>query len=801
MLYCTRLIMLRTYLILALRQLGRNRLYSAINIGGLAVGLAVSAYIGLYVWHEFHYDRFHPCADRTYRVLSVSNYGGQEMTMANMHESFGREAKRQLPEVDQVVRVSEGMGSVWVQADADHKQKPNNVGFADPSLLAFMGFQLAEGDPQTALTEPGKIVLTKPLAEKLFGLNNPVGKTVTYDKNYPLTVSGVFSDLPTNTIFRFDAVVSLASMPTLGPRKKESWMYAGFLDTYLVLRPGTDVAKTAAKLKLVNKGVKFMDAKASFLLEALPDLHLYSHSVSPDTRQNLSIFLGIALLILALATTNYISLTTARATQRAREVGVRKAIGGQRRELIAQFYTESFVTTTLAVGVGLGLLALLFPWVNQLLGIRMDGRVFDEASYWLLLLGLWLVCSLLAGSYPTLLLSGFRPQDALKRTVSGGRQGAGMRRVLTTGQFAVSAGLLMCSLIFFAQMRFLRTKNSGLDRAQVVSIAIDKEMAPRYAAFRDAVRQWAGASQVAATNTRLFTPFVSTYFLTVKKTKKQSMVNVLTVDKSFFKTLGIGWKVPPVGWRDKAITTDLQVYNQQAMKESGETVYVLPHPDPFGFDKRGVQGITANFSLFGLQREQSPVMLSVVSDTSRAVVENGGYLLVKLNPNQDVPVALGQLKLLYEQANPPAPFDYYFLDDAYNKLYEKEQQLATLVNGFTILTLLVACLGLLGLMTFTVEARTKEIGIRKVLGASVAGIVGLLSRELVALVVVAVFIASPLAWWAMNKWLADFAYHIDIEWWVFAGSGVGAMLVALLTISIQSIRAALANPVTSLRSE
>ncbi|MEZ0540770.1 ABC transporter permease [Fibrella arboris] len=793
--------MLRTYLILALRQLGRNRLYSALNIGGLAVGLAVSAYIGLYVWHEFHYDRFHPLAERTYRALSVSKYDGQEMTMANMHESFGREAKRQLPEVEQMVRFSAGMGPVWVQADADHKQKPANVGFADPALLSVMGFRLAEGDPRTALTEPGKIVLTKPLAEKLFGSQNPVGKTITYDKNYPLTVSGVLSDLPTNTIFQFDALVSLASMPTLGDRKKQSWAYAGFLDTYLVLRPGTDVAKTAEKLKSVNKGVKFMDAKASFLLEALPDLHLHSHSVSPDTRQNLYIFLGIALLILVLATTNYVSLTTARATQRAREVGVRKAIGGHRRELVTQFYTESFLTTTLAVGLGLGLLAMSFPWINQLLGIRMDDRVANDASYWLLLAGLWLGCSLLAGSYPAFLLSGFRPQDALKSTVSGGRRGVGMRRVLTTGQFAASAGLLMCSLIFFAQMRFLRTKNIGLDRAQVVAVAIDKEMAPQYAAFRDAVRQWTGADQVAATNTRLFTPFVATYFLTVKKTRKQSMVNVLTVDTSFFKTLGIGWSVPPVGWNDKAITKELQVYNQQAMKEAGERVRVVPHPDPFGFNSQGLQGVTADFKLFGLKHEQSPVMLSVVSDTSRAVVENGGYLLVKLNPNQDVPVALGQLKRLYEQANPPAPFDYYFLDDAYNKLYEKEQQLATLVNGFTVLTLLVASLGLLGLMTFTVEARTKEIGIRKVLGASIAGIVGLLSRELIALVAVAVLIASPLAWWAMTNWLADFAYHITIEWWVFAAAAVGAMLVALLTISIQSIRAAVANPVDSLRSE
>ncbi|HEY0110475.1 MAG TPA: ABC transporter permease, partial [Fibrella sp.] len=578
--------MLRTYLILALRQLGRNRLYSALNIGGLAVGLAVSAYIGLYVWHEFHYDQFHPYAKRTYLTLSVSKFGGNEMTMGGMHESFGREVKRQLPEVEQVTRVSDGMRPTWLVADADHRVKPN-VGFADASFLSVMNFPLQTGDARTALGQPGQIVLTRPIAEQLFGQQDPVGKTILYDKKYPLTVSGVFAELPSNTIFEFDALVALETMPSLGAQNKSVWEKAGFLGTYLVLRPGADVAKTANKLKSVNSGLSFMDSKATFILDALPDMHLYSHAGGTGTRQNLYIFLGIALLILALAITNYVSITTARATQRSREVGVRKAIGGQRRELVTQFYIESFLTTTLAIALGLGLLAMLFPWVNQLLGIRMNGRVFDDASYWLLLAGLWIVCSLMAGSYPAFLLSGFRPQDALKSTSAGGMRGAGMRRVLTTGQFAASAGLLMCSLVFFAQMRFLRTKNIGLDRAQVVAITIDADMASQFAGFRDAVRQWAGADQVAATDTRLLTPLVSTYFMQTKKTRKEVMMNFLTVDAAFFKTLEIGWKLPPVGWGKKPVTSEIRVFNQRAMAEAGEKVTVVPHPDPFKFDDRG----------------------------------------------------------------------------------------------------------------------------------------------------------------------------------------------------------------------
>ncbi|MBO0937497.1 ABC transporter permease [Fibrella sp. HMF5335] len=797
--------MLRSYLTLALRQLLRNGLYSTLNIGGLAIGLAVSTYIGLYVWHEFHYDQFHPFAQRTYRVLSVSKFDGQEVSWPHLHESFGREAKRQLPEVEQFVRLSQGDMPVWVQTDTDHRQKVNNIGFADPSFLTVMGFPLALGDAHTALTRPGQIVLTKPLAEKLFGSQNPLGKVITYDKKFSLTVSGVFNTLPSNTLLHINALVSITSLPALGSRNRDNWERSGFLETYLVLRPGADVKKIASTLKQVNSGLKVNLGKANFLLESLPSLHLYGKTAGEKTRQNLYIFLGIALLILVLAITNYVSLTTARAAQRTREVGVRKAIGGQRRELIKQFYTESLLVTTLAFMLGLGLLAMVFPWVNQQLGIYMGGHIAGERGYVMLIVVLWLTCSLLAGSYPALLLSGFRPQDTLKSTATAGRRGVGMRRVLTTGQFVASVGLLICSLIFYAQMRFMRTKNIGLDRSQVVAVTVDPEMVSQYTSFRDAVRQWAGAGRVAATNTRLFTPFIMTYFVTGSRVKKQVMLNALTVDKSFFSTLGINWLLPPVGWKEKPITKELHVFNQWAVKEAGETVKVVPHPDPFGFAKDGIEGITADFNLFGLQQQQSPVMLNVVSDTSRAVVADGGYLLVKLSPGQDVPVALGQLKLLYEQASQsgasPAPFDYYFLDDAYNKLYEKEQQLATLVNGFTVLTLLVACLGLLGLMTFTVEARTKEIGIRKVLGASVAGIVSLLSRELILLVVLSVLIASPLAYWAMTKWLANFAYKITIPWWAFAGAGAGALLIALLTVSVQSIRAAVGNPVKALRSE
>ncbi|CAN5627425.1 ABC transporter permease [soil metagenome] len=791
--------MFRNYFTLAFRQLWKNQLFSALNIVGLTVGLAVSTFIALYVWHEFHYDRFQPFADRTYRILAVAKYGGQEVTMLGLHESFGREIKRQIPEVEQVVRWTDGMGDVVLQSDQNHRFKEENIGYADASILPIMGFRVLQGDAKTALSEPGRIVLTRQLAEKYFGGKNPIGKTLIFDKHFPLTVSAVLADLPTNSVTGFNGLVSLSSMPTLGQKQQGVFKVGGFLTTYLVLRPGASTGAVEKKLQKVKADVQFSDISANYFLEALPSLHLDSRSESKDARQSLYILLTIALVILALAIINYVSLTTARATKRAKEVGIRKAIGGQRSELIGQFFLESFLTTTLAFGLSLALIQAIFPWANQALDLHMDNRVLNQGPYWSLIVVLWLACSLLAGAYPALLLSGFRPALVLKGSTNVRFGGAGLRQVFTTVQFTASIGLLICSVVLYTQMKFLRTKNLGINRAQVVALHIDGDMLPQFPALRDAVRQWAGVGNVSVSNARLFSFNIMGYFLETAKTKKQLIVNALSVDKPFFTMMGIRWQYPPVGWGTTPITKDLVAYNQTLMKEAG--INGNPFTQPAPFKDHPADGVVADFHVRSLHGTVSPMQLTVVSDTNRSIMANGGYLLVRLQPQTNVPEALDQLKKIYDSSRPAAPFDYYFLDEAYDKLYAKEERLARLFNGFTALTLLVACLGLLGLMTFSVETRTKEIGIRKVLGASVGSIVTLLSKDFVKLILIAILIASPIGWWAMNKWLQNFAYKIDIAWWVFALAGGLATGIALLTISFQSIRAALMNPVKSLRSE
>ncbi|WP_138989612.1 ABC transporter permease [Larkinella sp. C7] len=791
--------MIRNYVKTALRQLRYNPLFSFLNILGLTVGLAVSTFIALYVWHEFHYDRHHPFAERTYRLLAVANYGGDDFMMAGLHESFGTAIKQQIPEAEEVVRLSEGFGDVVLQSDEKHRFKEEKIGVADSPALSVLGVRLLSGNPKTALSEPGRIVLTRAMAEKYFGNQYPIGRPLVYDKHYTLTVSGVLDDLPTNSVIQFNALVSLSSMPTLGATAQNVYKSAGFLTHYLVLRPGAQVAQVEAKLKKVKAGIQFVGMSSNYILEAMPSLHLDSRMAPKTGRQSLYILLTVALVILALAVINYVSLTTARATKRAREVGVRKAVGGQRGELIGQFFTESFLTTTLAFALSLGILQALFPWANQALDLHMDNRVLQQGSYWILLLTLWLGCSLLAGSYPALLLSRFRPQEVLKGTMSSGRSGAAVRRVFTTVQFATSIGLLICSIVLYTQMRFLRTKNLGINRSQVVAMKVDAEMAAQFPALRDAVRQWAGSENVAVSNTALFTDNISTWFMKTEKTKKQVMVNVLSVDKTFFKMMGIRWLYAPVGWEQKPVTNELTVFNQTLMKEAGIKGNPQQQTPPFKGSKTA--GVFADFHVRSLHGPVSPMQLSVVSDSARALVANGGFLLVRLNPHTDVVKSLDKLKALYDASKPLVPFDYYFLDDAYDRLYAKEQQLMRLFNGFTGLTLLVASLGLLGLITFSVEARTKEIGIRKVLGASVSGIVTLLSKDFLKLVLLSMLIASPVAWYAMDKWLQDFEYKVDIQWWMFALAGGSALVIAGLTVSFQSIKAALMNPVNSLRSE
>ncbi len=793
--------MLTNYLKIAVRNLLNNKLFSLLNLTGLTIGLAVSSFIGMYVWHEFHYDEFQLLTDRTYRINSVGKIGDQEVNFPNFHQTYGSEIKRQVPEVEKVMRYSAGLrNGVMLQTDADHRLKEDKIGYADDQALKIMGCHMLHGDIETALSDPGKIVMTRPFAEKYFGNGNPLGKTIIFDKKYPLTVSAVVEDLPTNSVFQFDALISLPSMSALGDYEKNSYERSGFLETYLVLSPTASIITVEKKLEKIKKGIRFVSLTDRHYLEKLSSLHLGGKNSSGDAAKQLYIFLTIAVLILVLAVINYVSLTTARATKRAREVGVRKAIGSRRGELVIQFFAESLLSTTISFILAAVLLRLTFSWCQQLFDLQMDGRVLQDKLYWILIFGLWVICSLLSGLYPALLLSGFKPQEVLKGSFGSGRSGALVRQVFTTFQFTAAVGLLICCVVLITQMRFLRTKNIGIDRSQVLAIKIDADESSRFSVIRDEVRAWAGAGNVATTQTAMFTDRIMTYFLTTQKTKKDLMVKTMIVDRSFMQMMGVKWVSKPEGWDENARGGEITVYNQTLLKEAGINKYdQTENSRPFKEFKN--DGVFRDFEVQSLHGGTPPMMLTVASDTSRELFGNGAFLLVRLNAHSDVSKSLNELKAIYNKNQPSVPFDYYFLDEAYNRLYAKEERMSRLFNGFAGLTVLVACLGLLGFITFSVEVREKEIGVRKVLGASVKSVVFLLSKDFVKLMVLAILIASPVAYYFMNKWLQNFAHKIEISWWMFALSGLSAVVIALITISFQSVRAALSDPVKALRNE
>ncbi|MBC7892775.1 MAG: ABC transporter permease, partial [Sphingobacteriaceae bacterium] len=450
-------------------------------------------------------------------------------------------------------------------------------------------------------------------------------------------------------------------------------------------------------------------------------------------------------------------------------------------------------------GLGMALVVWLRPLFFGWLDLRVDARFLSEPLFLYLLAGVLLLSVALAGSYPALLLSRFSPVEVFKGRFSKSG-GAGVRRVLTVFQFVVSVGLIGCSLVVYRQLTFLKTQNAGLDKAGVVVLPVPPTLARHYAAFKAELRQEPGIGRVSAASWPLFKSGVSAFFTQTPKTKKEVLLWVTNVDDSFFETLGVPWKIRPRSAQGSRPNNTL-VLNESALPELDLSGNPIGEKVALGIESYEIEGVIQDFNLFSLRQKTHGLAISVVPDTTSGILTSGGCFYIKLAPGTDVPRQLARVEALFKRYEAEYPFEYYFLDEAYDALYKSEARLGAMFAVFTGVALLIACLGLFGLATFAVETRTKEIGIRKVLGASVASVVTLLSGGFVKLILISVVIASPLVWWAMHRWLQDFATRIDLGWWVFALAGGLALVVALLTVGVQAVKAALANPVDSLRSE
>ncbi|MFD2933670.1 ABC transporter permease [Spirosoma flavum] len=802
--------MLQNYFKIAWRNLWRSKLYSLINIGGLALGIAVSLLILLFVVHERTYDHFHTNADRIFRVYANMRFGEQEIQLERMSARFGPAIQEANAGVLDVVRIGTPQGRVVIKTSPDRKYFENNFIMADPSFLTIFSFPLVEGSAKTALTRPMTVLLTERTAERYFGREDPIGKTVMFNNKLQFEVTGVLKNPPSNSTVQFDFVASLKSHPAVERLREgfikdddvalnSQYVQNGNFQTFFLLRSSADTASILRTLPTLIKtsGAKVEGTK--YVIDPLTSVHLGMNFGDTTTSRYITIFLGIAALTLLLALINYMSLTTARATQRAREVGVRKVMGAARHELAGQFYGESILITGLSFGLALGLVQVLRPSFYQVLQLEIDPSFIYSPMFGLAALGLLITCVLLSGSYPALLLSSFSPVDVLKGSLSPGNGGTKVRRVFTIVQFAVSIGLIGCSVLIYQQVQHLQNRKLGLYKDRVLVVPVDASLAKQYSVFKHDLRQVPGVERVAAASSVLYKEGGTIYFTQSPTTKKDISIHVLSVDDQFAETLQIPWKSKPDPTQLAAPNT--VVLNEIAVRKLGFGGQPLGQKLAFGNEKSEVVGIMRNFYFTDINDSNEPLAVFVAKDTASAMAANGGSLYIRIQPGADLPQTVDRIEKTYQRLNAEKPFEYYFLDQTFNNIYKSEARLATLFGTFTIFALFIACLGLFGLATFIAEQRTKEIGVRKVLGASVISIVRLLSTDFLKLVLIGIVVATPIAWYAISHWLKGFAYRIEISPWVFALAGLLAVGIALLTVSFQSIKAALMNPVKSLRSE
>ncbi|MEZ0484609.1 ABC transporter permease [Fibrella aquatica] len=809
--------MLTNYLKTAVRSLRKQGGYSVINLFGLALGLACCLLIMLYVVDEWSFDRYHTKADRTYRLNADIKFGGNNMNMAVTPDPIGPTLREEYPQVEQYVRLHQRGTFPVKRAGTTNTLREDNITFADSTLFDVFTLPLVSGSPKQALMQPYTVVISESAARRHFGEQNPMGQTLLFDQQ-GYKVTGLMRDMPANTHFHADFFLSMTS---------DDYPWGQWLSnnhhTYIVLKPGTDAEVFAKNLDVVMEkyaGPQFQASIGSSYTQfkqagnryhvwmtPLTDIHLRSNlqvELAPNGNiQYVYIFSAVALLILLIAVINFMNLATARSAGRAKEVGVRKVLGSERSQLMNQFMTESILMTGMAMLLGLGIVTLLMPLFNDVAAKTLSLQAL-LSPYWLLVLILLpVLVGLLAGSYPALFLSSFKPIAVLKGNpaTNTNRRGVSLRSGLVVFQFMMSVVLIIGTLIVYRQITYIQNKNLGFQRGHVLSVNGVNVLGKRAETFKQEVLQLPGVV-TGSVSGYLPTPSnrSNTSFFPEGQIEQTKAVNMQSwgIDHDYIKTFGMQLVQGRDFSRSFGSDSTAIILNEAAAKlfggnsVLGKRVATFASSDLKTFKSYTVIGIVKNFHYESLRQN--------IGGLSMVLNPNSGGAAFRLN-SADLPTLVRQIEAKWKALVPGQPFSYEFMDDGFDKMYRAEQRIGTLALTFAALAVLIACLGLFGLAAFTAEQRTKEIGVRKVLGASVPSLVALLSKDFLKLVAIAILIASPLAWWAMRQWLQDFAYRIDMEWWVFALAGTLAVAIALLTVSFQSIKAALMNPVKSLRSE
>jgi len=804
--------MLKNYLKVAVRILLKHKAYSFINVLGLAVGLVCCLLIGLYVEEELNYDRHHEKAGRLYRVMMESRTPEKESYFALSPAPLGEVLVRDFPEVESSTRLFSLFGKATVSYEEKYLME-NRIFFADSTFFDLFSVPLLAGDPQSALSKPNSIVLSETMARKYFGSENPLGKVMRVNSDFDVRVTALMADIPAGTHFHPDFLVSLSSF---GFSRSPSFISNNNFHTYIVLRDGTNPKELEAKFpaavrrysasQVSERFGQSFEARAaagfstSWSLIPVPDIHLYSHrQYEIEANGDIAtvyILSAVALFVLLIACVNFVNLATTRAANRAREIGVRKIVGSNRLQLLLQFFTESMVLSVLSAVIAAVLVELIIPAFNTLSGKQIES-VFFRDGFWLLgIVGIALSVGFLAGIYPAIVLSSLRPVDMLKGGNSTGGRASVVRSGLVIFQFAVSVALIIGTLVVQRQLEFLSNQKLGFDKEQVLVISRAQSLDRRLEVFKQELAGDPGILNVAASTTlpgRLFGR--STYRDIHVSSGESSTLHEMEADHDFVPTLGLKLAAGRNFSRNIASDSSAVILNQAAAKLFGWADPVgqqLTYPGPQQNWRGTVVGVVEDFHFESLHSPIQPLL--ILHQPSYQ------YISVRLRP-EDIAVTIRSIESVWKKLAPQQPFEFSFLDQDFNALYSAEQKTGTIFEIFSALAVAIACLGQLGLAAYMIEKRTKEIGVRKVLGASVSSVVALLSKEFVVLVTLANVIAWPVGAYAMNLWLENFAYRTDIGLWTFVQAGVLALFIALLTVSVQAIRAALANPVGSLRYE
>ena len=777
-----------------IRNLQRGGIYSYINVGGLAIGMAAAILILSWIYHEWSYDRFHAKVKRLYVVYSRATYDGELSCWDWTPKILGPTLKDDYPEIAKMARMTNFSSLLFANDDAKFNIQ---TGYSDPDFLTMFDFPLLQGNRETALNDPYSVILTEKAAIRLFGNKDPMGATLRVDNQFLMTVAGVMKDLPGYTLFRFEALVSFAFMKVQG-MYDEHWGNHS-VQTFVELQPNV-------RLDLINESIRGIvkahssNLETEMFLYSLGKQHLYSKFENGKPVggfiETLRLFAVIAGLILLIACINFMNLSTARSGKRAKEVGVRKVLGGKRRSLIGLFMKESMIVSFLAGSLALILAFMILPLFETFMGQQL---ILNLKSVWFWCAGLCfvLITGLLAGSYPAFYLSSFRPIKVLKGVLRTKQPWLSPRKVLVVIQFTVATALIMSTLVIHRQIKYAQNRETGYHKEHLIYTRLEGDIAKNYELIKHDLLH----SGTAISITKNFSPMTERWGNTWsvnwkgKDPNARIIFDMYFTDADWSKTVG----TTIIEGRDIDIYTFATDSTAALLNESAVKIMNFEHPVGEIVNNNGIDyhivGVVKDFIFLSPYDPVAPMFIGGPQGWGFMVMH------IRFNSHNRMADNLTKMEQIFKQYNPSYPFEYNFIDEEYARKFQDDQKIGSLITWFAGLTIFISCLGLFALVAYLAETRRKEIGIRKVLGASISDIVHLLSKEFLILVLISIAIASPIAWWTMEKWLSNYAYRTNIPWWLFFVVGGMSLFIALATVGFQAVKAAMENPVKAIKSE